>query len=175
MELVYLRASLVFVYRLMVASESLLDFALSRTKNGLREYYEKHLEEERGHAEMLLSDLKGMGISAPPPSHLAAELAGSQYYLIAHDEPALLLGYMHALESSPMSVEKVEELQDTHKVRLSALLHHAKHDPEHALELKKQIEQLPEEVRRGVMWNRQYCMALLAVAERQLQERGWVS
>lgn len=175
MEIESLRANLSFVYRLVVASEALLDFALDFSDAELRAYYEKHLEEEAGHAEMFLGDLREMAVVDPPKSHLAAELAGSQYYLIAHDHPALLLGYMHALESNVIKPEQLKGLQERHGLRLAALAYHVEHDPQHVRDLVGQIERLPQELQRSVAWNENYCLTLLAVADRQLRERGVIS
>jgi hypothetical protein len=171
---IYLRGSMIFIYRVILASESLLDFALDFCEGALHSYYEAHLEEEAGHSEMLLEDLKEAGVIEVPRCHLAAAFAGSQYYLVAHDHPALLLGYMQTLESHSMPMPQVIALQQHHRLRLSALEHHAKHDPNHARALAEQISRQPPELQSAIDWNRFYCGSFLVAAERQLQEKGRV-
>lgn len=141
------------VYRVIVASAPLLEFAIEHSDGDLRDYYTKHLEEERGHDLMLLDDLKRLGVDEVPRSHIAARIAGSQYYLIAHEHPALLLGYMHALEKSPLPVERVDELSRVCGTELSALRHHAIHDPAHKEELEEVIDRLPQKLKSLVEWN----------------------
>jgi hypothetical protein len=160
----FLCNGLAFVYRMMVASAPLLEFAIPRTEGGLLEYYKQHLEEERGHDLMLLDDLKRLGVEEVPLSHEAAQLAGSQYYLIAHEHPALLLGYMHALERQPMSVEQVDALSRLHGTQLTALRHHAIHDIQHKADLEAQMDVLPLELRAKVLWNEMAVSRLLGRA-----------
>jgi hypothetical protein len=171
----YLRANLAFVYRLILASENLLRVGIQFASGELKEYFEKHLVEEAGHDKVLLEDLQGLGMDTVPHSHLAAELAGSQYYLIIHEHPSLLLGYMQALEESSLGVPVVEELQQHHGKPLKALMHHAKHDPQHTKDITAQIGALPFVLQSAVYWNKSFSYALLATAKRQLQERGWIS
>jgi hypothetical protein len=151
-----------FVYRMIVASAPLLEFAIPRAAGGLRKYYEQHLEEERGHDEMLRSDLERLGVEEIPRWHAAAQIAGAQYYLIAHDHPALLLGYMHALERNTMRVEAVDELSAFHGVTLTALRHHAEHDPGHKRDLERMILQCDEELQKRIQWNEENTLVRLA-------------
>lgn len=151
----FLIDNLCWFYQLMVASAPLLEFAISKLgDNYLREYYSKHLTEEVGHDEMLRNDLLLMGVQDFPRSMSAARLAGSQYYLIAHHHPAMLLGYMQALESRPPKLSLVQELELHHKCTLQALRHHAIHDPHHAAELEIQIVGLPYVLLQDVIANR---------------------
>lgn len=144
---------LAFWYRLIVASESLLRAAMVKAEGELLDCYRRHLEEETGHDEMLRDDLARLGVTDIPHSHIAAQLAGSQYYLIVHDDPALLLGYMHALESSAMNIEAVDELERKHGTELTALRHHALHDPQHCKELEAMILSLDDARIERVAWN----------------------
>lgn len=148
-----LRANLSFAYRLMVASVPLLQFAIPKAQGSLLEYYKRHLEEESGHDEMLKRDLANLGVVEVPHFYDAAQLAGAQYYLIAHEHPAMLLGYMHALESGTMRVELVDQLSRDHGAELTALRHHAIHDPGHKVDLEEMISSLGEELRSRVLWN----------------------
>lgn len=153
-----------FVYQLIVASAPLLQFAIPRSTGKLKAYYEKHLAEETGHDEMLLDDLKRLGITEFPPNHHAAQLAGSQYYLIAHQHPALLLGYMHALERDSLPIEDVDRLSEICGTNLTALRHHAAHDPGHKADLEEMIASLDQDLRLRVMWNEAWTRVLIEKA-----------
>lgn len=138
---------------MMQASAPLLQFAIPKTDGILRDYYVKHLSEETGHDAMLERDLLALGVTEIPRYHDAAKIAGSQYYLIAHEHPASLLGYMHVLEKNAFNENDVAELEKLHGVTLECLRHHAKHDPHHVAELEEQITLLPVDVRGLAIWN----------------------
>ena len=142
-----------FFYRVIVASAPLLEFALPYAKGELLDYYKQHLAEETGHDEMMKDDLRRLGVADIPHFHRAAQLAGSQYYLIAHDDPALLLGYMHALEKNLPPVEFVDELSRYHGTELTALRHHAVHDIQHKADLESLIARMPDRLQRRISWN----------------------
>lgn len=149
----FLVKNLCFMYRLMVASAPLLEFAEVRSTGALRNYYAKHLAEEVGHDSMLLADLHDMGIKDVPYDYAASQLAGAQYYLVAHHHPALLLGYMAVLEGSSLSIATIDEAEAKHGCRLTAVRHHAEHDPLHAPEIAKLIATLPQDVQAAIEWN----------------------
>lgn len=159
-----LKSALSFAYRLMVASAPLLEFAIPRCEGRLRAYYERHLEEERGHDDMLRGDLAALGVDQIPASHEAARVAGSQYYLIAHDHPALLLGYMRALERDSMTPQQVDHLSAHHRVELTALRHHSVHDPLHLADLDSEITALDPELRARSWWNEVHVAAAIEAA-----------
>ncbi len=154
-------ANLVFIYRVLLASVALLEFAAERSEGELKDYYEKHIGEEFGHAEMLLHDLKRLGVEEIDRYHAAAQFAGSQYYLIACDHPALLLGYMHLLESNAPTMEVVEALEKEHGVTLNCLRHHATHDPQHKEDIETLIAAQEPEIQELIAWNEQNCAMLL--------------
>lgn len=149
----FLCSNLCFIYRMIVASAPLLEFAIERSDGDLRDYYLKHLGEETGHDEMLQDDLLRLGVVEIPRYHRAAQIAGSQYYLIAHESPALLLGYMHALEKQATDLSLVDELSTHHGVDLTAMRHHAIHDPHHNEELETMIGRMGPEVQAAIAWN----------------------
>lgn len=150
-----------FCYRFMVASVPLLEFAIPRCSGILQDYYKRHAEEERGHDDMLKDDLLRLGVEDIPLLHSAAQFAGSQYYLIAHEHPAMLLGYMHALERESLPIEFVDALCKHHGVELSSMRHHALHDPYHKVELEKVVATLPAELRNRVEWNERNILNIL--------------
>lgn len=158
-----------FVHQTMIASVPLLKFALERADDPrLVEYYTQHIDEESGHDVMLADDLARLGCVHPRVSFLAAQLAGAQYYLIAHDDPALLLGYMLALESESMTEMEVNALSSFHGVNLTAMRHHAEHDPQHAEDLRGVIDGLPEPLAKRVMANAVWVTEFLLRAEKEI-------
>lgn len=162
----FLIQNMCFMYRIMVASAPLLEFSIPLSKGRLRDYYLQHLDEEVGHEEMLLADLKALGVNEVSHFYAAAMAAGAQYYLVAHHHPALLLGYMHVLESQPLTLGAIEEIEAVHNCTLSALRHHAEHDPQHREDLAAMIESQPQELRSAIAWNEQ-CVKDLLQAEFQ--------
>ena len=137
--------NLLFIYGLIIASEPLLETAIQKTPYGeLRSYYERHLEEEKGHATWLLFDLQSIDVDPPLVDWGAAQIAGMQYYLINHVSTQALLGYIAALECRPASMELVDELESIHgKQACRTLRYHAEHDLEHGKALLAFIDQLP--------------------------------
>lgn len=151
----FLIRNMTFLYRVIVASAPLLDFAIKRSEGELKAYYVRHLEEEIGHDEMLLDDMRALGVETIPHDYAAAQIAGAQYYFIAHFHPALLLGYMMVLESRPFSLTQIEEVEAAHGSTLTALRHHSKHDAQHLAELTAMRANLTPELRVAVDWNAQ--------------------
>lgn len=149
----YLIRNLSFVYRMIVASAPLLEFAAERSSGALLDYYLKHLAEEYGHDLMLKNDLFRLGVETVDRHHGAAALAGSQYYLIDHEHPALLLGYMSVLERHQMPQEVVDHLERVHGTELNALRHHSIHDPHHIKDIDAQIEQQSDALQSLIRWN----------------------
>ena len=149
----FLILNLCLVHDIILASPSLLEFALMGCSGELADYYRHHLEQERGHDAMAREDLVRLGCAEIIHYHVAAQIAGSQYYMIEHQNPAMLLGYMHVLESRALNEKAVDTLENHHGVRLSCLRHHAKHDPGHTAELERQINSLPSGLKADVLWN----------------------
>lgn len=137
--------NLVFVHNVITASEKLLEVAAAESTGELRSYFEAHLAEERGHVQWLAEDLASAGIDvgAMPVLPLAMAMAGSQYYLIYHDDPAALLGYMAMLECFPATGEQIRGLEEAHGADLCRTLrYHATHDVDHGADVLNQIDKL---------------------------------
>lgn len=149
----FLIENMLLLHGMIVASVPLLKFAIPKCGGELREYYRKHVAEEEGHDRVLRDDLAALGITDISPSFQAAKIAGSQYYLIAHESPSALLGYMLALESNVLSMFHVEQIEQAHGTKLESFRHHAKHDPRHAKDLRRQIEALSPKQQAIVVWN----------------------
>ncbi len=143
--------NLVFLYHVIKASENLLTVAADLAGDGpLRDYFERHLEEERGHAAWLAEDLASVGLIAAqtkiPP--VAMQMVGSVYYMVFHADPCALLGYMRVLESWPMPETRLHELEQRYpRSLLRTARYHAKNDPQHLADLTAVIEGLSVERR----------------------------
>ena len=161
-----LREVLTFTYRVMVASCDLIACAQCAIENPVGDtpdaklyaFYQVHAGDERGHDEWLLSDLDD-----DIPNEIdftAACIAGTQYYLIRHVHPALLLGYMQALEN-PTPLSLIEELEAVHgKKLLRTWRHHAEVDGEHLKEIEEMIALMPDELKTKIEQNRQATLTL---------------
>ena len=127
----------------MVASEHLLECAIEKEPSW--QYLKDHLEEERGHAQWLAADLLTASIDVKKTliPAVAMQMVGSIYYLIFHVDPAALLGYMWAMESSPLSLEDLVAAETEHgKDLMRTIRYHVTHDPHHASELLTEIKSL---------------------------------
>lgn len=151
-----LLSSLCFLHGTMRASEGMLKAAIGACEPGeLRSYFKRHLAEETGHVQLLEADLDRLGVTTILEFPEAAQLAGAQYYYIEHEHPALLLGYMAALESNALNVEQVDALEALHGP-LTCSRHHALHDGGHTAELREQIEKLPPALKERAIQNEQW-------------------
>ena len=143
---------LIQTYHYVVAAVPLMKFAMSMDYTGtdpiFREYLARHIEEESGHDRWIVNDLKELGVSEDviaqhSPFPETCQLAGAAYYAIAHRHPVSILGYMHALESAPVTAEFLEGLAQQSGVPLTAMFtlsEHGVHDLEHRTELGAIIE-----------------------------------
>lgn len=129
---------LAFWYQVIVASEPLLEECIASLSDdgfegGLKDFYIKHLEDERHHATWLREDIG----DHPIQLHMtAAALAGTQYYLIRHLHPVCLMGYMQVLEGRPIDMALVERIDSEHGKQAARTLRiHAEDDPMHIKEL----------------------------------------
>lgn len=156
--------NMLFAHALMIASENLIKEVLGRTieEKPLRDFYEKHLSDERDHALWMSEDLRELG-ETPTFNWKAAQIAGTQYYIVRHGDPRALLGYMAALECRPMALAHVVELEKLYGANaLRTVRYHAEHDIEHGMELLRLIETLgtPE----CVLYNASLTASMLAWA-----------
>lgn len=135
-------ANLRYVHAIIRASEPLLLGILGRDMPAtLRQFYKKHAEEEHGHAEWLAEDLASLDAAPAKIDWNAAQLAGTQYYLMKHAPPEALLGYMAVLESSPAPLPFIEGLERVYGEKaLRTWRYHAEHDVGHAAEIMAAIE-----------------------------------
>lgn len=154
----FLRANLCFLHGTMTASEQLLRRAMGSTgSTPLYDYFSRHLDEETGHIVMLEQELAQLGVTHILKFPAAAQLAGAQYYYIEHEHPAMLLGYMAAMESLAPSIERLKMLEEENGP-LTCTRHHALHDAAHTAELHRQIERLPEPLKSRVRENERFVL-----------------
>lgn len=136
---------LMFLHNVIVASEPLVALAASKSAGVLRDYFEAHLEEERGHEAWLAEDLASAGVTDFAVAPEAVAMVGSEYYLVAHVDPAALLGYMAVLECFPISEEQIDALESLHGAELCRTLrYHALHDVDHGADVLSQIDALDD-------------------------------
>lgn len=154
-----LLSSLCFLHGTMTASEGLLEAAIRKGDiDDLGLYFTHHLAEERGHVQMLEADLDRLGVRCILKFPAAAQIAGAQYYYIEHEHPAMLLGYMAALEKNGLTIAQVNALEAAYGP-LTCSRHHAVHDISHTRELHDQIDLLDEPLRSRVRENEAWTVA----------------
>lgn len=135
---------------LMVRAQQVLTEHGKLESERISTYLASHIEEEQNHDRWLLDDLKILGwtedaVLALHPANDVIHLVGSQYYLINHHDPALLLGYIAALEGVPPVADDVRDRAIELGIPLKALrtvLYHAEHDITHSSELYDFISSL---------------------------------
>lgn len=134
---------------LMHAAEAALSEDDERHEK-LTRYFRKHIDEESGHVELVLSDLEELGIPRAEslrrrPNPYAAAAVGAQYYWIAHHSPIALLGYIAALEGNPpgpATIEAIRSVLPQGVDSLRALRVHAEADPGHSATLYDLVDDL---------------------------------
>ncbi|WP_158567976.1 MULTISPECIES: iron-containing redox enzyme family protein [unclassified Duganella] len=133
------------LHQVVRASIPLMELAVQRcdashpVESQLIAYLTEHIEEERGHAELLVRDLEAAGMPEAQlllrvPDAAIAELVGAQYYWITHYSPLALLGYISFLEGRPPTEQAIAFWQTAtglpdaafHSLRL-----HSEADPGH--------------------------------------------
>ena len=118
---------------------------------GAAEYFERHIEEERGHDEWVLDDLELMGVDREValrrvPSPTAARFVGAQYYWILHYHPVALFGYFAVMEGSPpqrLLIDELVERTGYPRAAFHSFAAHGELDPGHIQELYEALDSLP--------------------------------
>lgn len=135
-------------YAITVASEPLIETALEESMPiELKDFYEKHLKDERRHVQWVLADLKALDAVPYIVDWRIAPIVGMQYYLIKHVAPECLLGYMAYLEGSPTPIEEIERLETIHgKAPIRTIRYHAEHDVAHSKDILQIIDSLGDKI-----------------------------
>jgi heme oxygenase-like protein len=151
---------LVATHTVIRTTETLMETAVVRARQlaetdpvaaGAAEYFEHHIEEERGHDEWVLDDLEFMGVGREGvlrclPSPTAARLVGAQYYWILHYHPVALFGYFAVKEGfppQPALIEGLIERTGYPRAAFHAFAAHGELDPRHSEELDEALDSLP--------------------------------
>ncbi len=144
--LINLRDRHVFVTNLLIVlgvikeSEKLLEEAIKNSQGPLKEYFTKHLSEEKNHYEWLKEDILTALNGLPETYSVSKKITDRQYKEISKN-PSSFLGYMAVLEGFSMPVEYVKILEECHGAKLIRTLRlHSEDDPKHAEELWKVID-----------------------------------
>lgn len=155
-----LTLNLVFMHQVICATEDLMKCVINEYRDDsifeedFNIYMQCHLSEELQHDKWLADDLKnnGIDIKSYPLMRKAVEMAGTQYYLIKHVNPAAILGYMAVLEGFPIGLDAIEQMEEKHgKSLLKTLRYHAEHDLEHREEVFEMIDEAPEHLHEIIM------------------------
>lgn len=117
----------------------------------LSEYYQRHIEEERGHDEWLLADLERLGVDPIQamqtlPSVQVAELLGTMHFWVLNVHPVAALSYFYVVERHPPNVALLDWMVRQRAVPRAALqtfFRHAVIDVAHGDELERLLAQLP--------------------------------
>lgn len=116
----------------------------------LAAYYEKHIDEERGHDLWILNDLEAAGVPRERvrrrvPSPRVASLVGAQYYWIAHHHPIALLSYIALFEEPPPldSIADVQARSGLPDAAFGFLREHGAIDPTHGDDFDRLLDDLP--------------------------------
>ncbi|MBF0171536.1 MAG: hypothetical protein HQK87_10705 [Nitrospinae bacterium] len=145
-----------FLYQVIIASEPLLELAVSKSTGKLLDYLKTHLEEERGHEKWLADDLLSIGVDVKqiPYNPIVGAMVGSQFYIINYANPVAFLGYMAFLECHPLPMTEIEALEEIYgKDLIRTLRYHAVHDVDHGSDLKEFILNLDEKEQKLVKDN----------------------
>jgi hypothetical protein len=171
------RPWLVMLYRVIETTESLLQFAKDdlwcrapdhnkHDAGSLLAYFERKLEDERGHAQLFWADLQFVGVTASdlgPVNPFVAEMVGRQFYLIEFCHPAAYLGYIGLLEGFPPTLEQIDELEKASGLPPAAFRTarlHAAVDVKHREELAAMLDAVPAHLRTHILANGIRCAQL---------------
>lgn len=151
-------ALLVMCHQVMRAGVPLLTAAVDRARTladpvsaPLAAYLAAHIEEERGHDDLLLADLAHAGLArgdvlARIPSPHTAALVGAQYYWVQHEHPVSVLGYLMVLEGRPVGLASIADMQARSGLPAAlfrTMRQHAGLDVQHGDDLDRLLDALP--------------------------------
>ncbi|MFI4973921.1 MAG: iron-containing redox enzyme family protein [Caulobacterales bacterium] len=148
-------ALLVETYHQSKHSSALIEAAwrgVSPTRVTLRDYLERHVEEERGHEQWALNDFAALGydrdvVTRSQPLAETIELIGGQLYVIHYLKPVGILGYLYLTETAPPTAEFLRAVQDAFAISdraMTYLWNHAEHDVAHGREVREVLDTLIE-------------------------------
>ena len=139
-------AYLIELYHLVRRHVPLLELAyarMDRSRREMRTFLEKHIEDETGHDEWILEDLRVLGhdpsdVKRSLPLSETIQEIGSQLYIIEYMRPQSFLGYVYVMQSASTPLETLRELQVRHRIDPGAMTFWSRHseiDIDHKQEL----------------------------------------
>jgi hypothetical protein len=171
----------VMLYQIIRGTQPALARAIDRSprQSTLREFFEQKKREEFGHDEVLLGDLRRVGVSeyeakAAPVNPWIAEMVGRQFYLIECVHPAIYLGYIALLEGFQPTSEQIDAVQVASGFppeAFSCARLHAKADIGHREEVAKMLDDSPAGLRPAILANGARCAALRGAAQEYLSQQ----
>lgn len=136
--------------------ESAITACRSRTNDdavaaALLPYLEEHIEEERGHDELLLQDLERIGVPRETvlrrlPSPCIASAEGATHYWTVHHHPVALFGSMIPSECYPTSMDTIRWMQQQTgypRAAFRTMELHSDLDQAHGAEALAMLDSLP--------------------------------
>jgi Iron-containing redox enzyme len=116
----------------------------------LADYLAEHVDEEKGHDDMLLEDLEALGVQRQVvtrrmPSPTVAQLVGAQYYWIEHHHPIAFLGFVAVMEGFPPTPALIATLRARTGLPAAAFRTYEEHgrlDPGHRDHLDELLDSL---------------------------------
>jgi pyrroloquinoline quinone (PQQ) biosynthesis protein C len=150
------RAFLLELYHIVWHFNPVTAVAASRMPDSLREvryFLYKHMQEESGHEQWVISDLEAIGVPAATtmahkPGPFALAMTGYNHWSAAQRHPATALGMMYALEvvasvyGGPFSNATREALLLDGDQGISFIASHASMDSQHISDLRQVIEKI---------------------------------
>jgi hypothetical protein len=116
----------------------------------LVDYWTRHIQEEEGHDQWMLMDLREIGVArsalSAPPIPEVAELLGTLHFWILHTHPVAALAYFYVVERDAPTEQFLDWLVHSAGIERAALrtfYRHAMIDVEHGRELEELVEGLP--------------------------------
>jgi hypothetical protein len=152
-------SNLKFVYSAVIGTESLISCAIEQLKriepssyrNVIISYLLEHLDEEFDHARWLSDDLNAHGVNLTRLDNDAMFMIGAQYYMIHHETPYCLLGYMAVAEGTPTPISEIEKMEQVYGRKLFRFSRfHSIKDQEHKHALFKYIDSAPTNIAESI-------------------------
>jgi hypothetical protein len=117
----------------------------------LVDYWSQHIDEEAGHDEWLLADMRRFGMDTEsalqsPVVPEVAELMGTLHFWVLHEHPVGALAYFHEVERYPPTAGLLDWLAANAGIPADTLVtfhRHATIDIAHGRELEQLLDELP--------------------------------
>ena len=155
----FVRDHLLLLHSITRASVPIMDAAVAAidvqqastgVDRAVREYFVRHIPEERGHDDWVAEDLTELGCTPGEramyvPLNAVAAAVGAQYYWIHHHRPIAILGYIAVLEGYTATPHQIEDLirrTGLPRAIFRTMLKHSEIDLQHSRELDALLDRL---------------------------------